>query len=110
VRRLDTVFRDIRVARQTFDFPNVNPNSSLCIDLVATGLEVSTNILCWAPVETALTFDDLMLQWLCLDTDLIRVTMINPTGMMISPGTIELVFVFGVVKDEVVDTVTIANF
>lgn len=110
VRRLDTVFRDIRVARPTFIFPSVNPNSTVSIDLTVVGIEVGTHIISWIPVDDARAFDDLVIQWMCVNTDLVRVTMLNPTGMMISPGTLDCVFVLGVMKEGVIATVTIDDF
>ena len=110
MRRLDTVYRDIRIARPTLTFPTVNPNSAIFFDLAVTGLEVGSHLITWAPVEDSRTFDDLVLQWLCISPDLLRVAMINATCMMISPGIIDCIFVFGVMTDGVIATLTIDDF
>ncbi len=110
MRRLDTIFRDIEIIRQTLNFPSVNPNSTVSVDLTAVGVEVGTHIISWIPVESARSFDDLVIQWRCVDVDLVRVTMINPTGMMISPGALDCVFIIGIMKDEIVETQVLSNF
>ena len=110
MRRLDTIFRDIKVARPTLNFPSVNPNSTVSVDLAAVGIDVSDQILCWTPVDDARAFDDLVVQWMCVNTDLLRVTMVNPSGMMISPGVLDCIFVLGVVKDEVIGTQAVSDF
>ena len=72
-------------------------------------MALGTQILCWAPESIARAFDDLLIQWMCVDENVVRVVLQNPTGGMIKPGQIACVFILGVVKDDVVSTVTFAN-
>lgn len=110
MRRLDTVYQEIGVAREVFNFPNINHNSTVSVDLAATSIDLGTHIISWAPESDARAFDDLIIQWMCVEDNIVRATLQNPTGGMIIPGTIACIFILGRVKAEVINTVALTNF
>ncbi len=101
MRRFDTVYQNVRVVRVTYDFPSVGPNSTVLSDQTASGVALGTHIITWAPASDATEIDDLMLQFLVIATDTVRVTLTNPTGGAIDPGSIDLEFVAGEVNPNI---------
>lgn len=98
MRRFDTVFRDIQVFETTLNFPSIASNRSEFID-VATAVgaaPLGTEIISFAPITTATTLDDLIVQIMVVDTDLVRITMMNPTAGAIDPDAIDFRIVTGI--------------
>ena len=98
MRRFDTVFDNIQVGRVTYDFPNIIANSTVISDETLTGVALGTHIISWAPASDATAIDDLLIQFLVIATNTLRVTLTNPTGGAIDPGSIDLEFVFSTVN------------
>ncbi len=98
MRRLDTVFQNIVVARATVDIPSIGANGTTVIDVSVTGLVLGYHILSWAPVTTATTMDDLIVTWMVVANDLLRAVFHNPTGGAIDPDSIDFEWVLGTVN------------
>lgn len=101
MRRFDTVYQGIMVGRVTIDIPNVVSNGTVTVDTAVTGIALGTHIITWAPVTTATTLDDLIMTWMVVATDLVRVVIFNPTGGAINPDSIDFEFVFGAVNPDI---------
>jgi hypothetical protein len=96
MRRFDTVFPNITVADATIDFPEVTSKSSVFEDVALSvgTAPLGTAIIAAAPITTATTIDDLIIQVVIVAADTLRVTLQNPTAGAINPDSIDFRFVF----------------
>lgn len=101
MRRFDTIFQGITVHRPTVDFPNVGSNSTVSVDVPMVGAVLGTHIITWTPLTDATDIEDMIIQFLVVANDEVRVTLQNPTGGAINPGSIDLEVVFGTVNPEI---------
>jgi hypothetical protein len=107
VRRFDTIFQNINIFETTINFPNIPSNQSLFID-VPTGVgqaPLGTLIIAYAPITTATTMDDLVVQFMVVATDTVRVTMFNPTAGGIDPDPIDFQFVTAQLNPDLVEVI-----
>lgn len=96
MRRLDTVYRNLRLFSVDFDYPNVNSNSTVTQDFATTaGFPIGTHILTWGFGSDATGIEDLLLQFKFVDVDTLRMTLTNGTGGAIDAGVITTQFVTG---------------
>jgi len=98
MRRFDTIFENLLVSRVTIDFPSVGSNATVTIDTAVTGVALGTHLISWTPVTDASSMDDLLIQFLIVDTDLVRTILQNPTGGAIDPGSIDWEFLSGTIR------------
>jgi len=101
VRRFDTIFEGLTVARVTIDFPSVSSNGTVVVDTNVPGLALGTHIITWAPLTTATTIDDLLITWMVVAADTLRTVLYNPTGGAIDPDSIDFEFVYGTVNPDI---------
>lgn len=101
MRRFDTVYQGLIVSRQTVDIPSIGSNSTVLVDVAATGVALGTHIISWAPTTTATTIDDLLITFMVVADDLIRIVFYNPTGGAINPDPIDFEFVSGTVNPDI---------
>lgn len=107
MRRFDTIFQNINVFETTVNFPSIPSNQSLFID-VPTGAgqaPLGTCIIAYAPITTATTIDDLVVQFMVVAADTIRVTMFNPTAGAIDPDPIDFRFISGQFNPDIVEVI-----
>lgn len=98
MRRLDTIFSAIAVHRPDVDFPNVGSNSTVSVDVPMVGAVLGTHIISWTPLTDATDIEDLIIQFLVVTDDEVRITLQNPTGGAIDPGVITLEILFGQIR------------
>jgi len=98
MRRFDTIFENLLVSRVTIDFPNILANSTVTIDTAVTGVALGTHLISWTPVSVATSMDDLIFQFLIVDTNLVRTIIQNPTGGGIDPASIDWEFLSGTIR------------
>ncbi len=106
MRRLDTVYRNIRSFEVDFDYPNVNSNGTVSQDFSTTqSFPVGTHIINWGFGEDAQSVEDLLIQFLFVDVDTLRMVLQNPTGGAIDGGQILTQFVTGEFNTDLVETI-----
>jgi len=98
MRRFDTIFENLLVSRVTIDFASIGSNATVTIDTSVTGVALGTHLISWTPVTDATSMDDLLIQFLVVDTDLIRAILQNPTGGAIDPDSIDWEFLTGTIR------------
>lgn len=106
MRRLDTVFRNIKVFQPvSVDFPNVNSNTTVSGDITTvTSFPFGTALIAWGFLEDASVIQDLQIQFIFINTDTLRFTLENPTGGAINPGALDMWFVTGELNPDIDDT------
>lgn len=106
MRRLDSVYRNIRSFEVDFDYPLVNSNSSVSQDFSTTQtFPVGTHIIQWGFGEAAGNIEDLIIQFRFVDSNVLRLVLNNPTGGNIDGGTILTQFVTGEFNTDLVETI-----
>lgn len=106
MRRLDSVYRNIRSFEVDFDFPNVNSNSTVSQDFSTTAtFPVGTHVIQWGFGEAAGVLEDLVIQFKFVAADTLRMVLNNPTGGSIDGGTILTQFVTGEFNTDLVETI-----
>lgn len=107
MRRFDTVFRNIRVYQTVIDFPNVNSNASVSVDVaVAAGLApLGTEIIGFTPITDASSIDDMLVQIFVPLTDIVRFTLMNPSGGAVNADPITFRIVAGFVNPDLVEII-----
>jgi hypothetical protein len=96
VRRIDTVYRNLRSFEFDIDLPNVNSNSTVS-GLVTTtqSFPLGTHIISWGVSSSAVSWQDLVVTFLFVNTDTLRYVLNNPTGGAIDPANTTFQFVTG---------------
>jgi len=106
MRRLDTVYRNVRLFEVDFDYPNVVANGTVSQDFSTTAsFPVGTHIIQWGFGEAAGVLEDLIIQFKFVDTDTLRMVLENPTGGAIDGGTILTQFVTGEFNTDLIETI-----
>ncbi len=107
MRRLDTVFRNVRVfAGVAVDFPNVVANSTVTQNITTTAsFPLGTAILAWGFETDATDLQDLQITILFTNTNNLRVQLTNPTGGNIDPASHDMFFVTGEVNTDLSETI-----
>lgn len=96
VDRLDTIFSNLGLVEGDVAFGDINPNSAKVVDIpVDVGAVPGDMIISWCPGEPILSLEDAIVQFLVIQASVIRVTILNPSGMIISVGTRRIRLVFG---------------
>ena len=106
MRRLDTVFRDIKVFQPVpVDFPSIGSVSTISGDIVTvTSFPLGTALIAWGFLEDASVIQDLQIQFIFINTNTLRFTLSNPTGGAIDPGSLDMWFVTGELNPDIDDT------
>lgn len=107
MRRLDTVFRNVRVfSGVAVDFPSVNSNQTLSGDIAtAASFPLGTALLAWGFESDASAIQDMQIQLIFINTDTLRWTLSNPTGGAIDAGALDMFFVTGEVNTDLSETI-----
>lgn len=104
MRRLDTVYRNVRNFEVDIDFPNVGSNGTVSADVTTTqSFPLGTHILQWGFGSDASDIDDLLLQFKFVSVDTLRYTLQNPTGGAIDPGNITMQFCVGEFNSDIAE-------
>jgi hypothetical protein len=105
VRRLDTVYRNIRSFEFAIDLPNVGSNSTVS-GLVTTtaSFPLGSHIISWGVLTSAVSLQDLIVTFLIVNTDTLRFVLNNPTGGAIDPASITFQFVTGLFNSDLDET------
>jgi len=103
VRRFDTIYQNLTVARLTIDIPLIISNGTVTIDTATAvgAAPLGTHIITWAPVSLATSMDDLIVTWMIVAVDTVRTILQNPTGGGINPDSIDFEFVLGQVNSDI---------
>ncbi len=101
MRRFDTIYQNIIVTRATVDIPNIVSNGTVVVDVTATGVALGTHFISWAPTSVATSIDDLIMTFMVVADDLVRIVLFNPTGGAIDPDSIDFEFVTGTVNPDI---------
>lgn len=106
MRRLDTVYRNLRLFSVDFDYPNVLANGTVVQDFATTAsFPLGTHILTWGFGSDATGIEDLTLQFKFVDVDTMRMTLTNNTGGAIDAGVITTQFVTGEFNTDLEETI-----
>ncbi len=90
----------IVVASVVVDLPSIPSNGSAFVDVTpATAVPLGTHIISWAPLTDATSIDDLMIQFLVVAANTVRITMQNPTPGPIDPASITFQFITATATD-----------
>lgn len=105
MRRIDTIFRNIRCFEFDIDLPNVVSNGTVS-GLVTTtaSLPLGTHILSWGFLTSAVSLQDLLVEFKIVNTDTLRYVLQNPTGGAIDPANITFQFVVGTFNSDLDET------
>tara|TARA_R110002126_G_scaffold55928_6_gene149909 strand:+ start:11579 stop:11902 length:324 start_codon:yes stop_codon:yes gene_type:complete len=107
VRRLDTVFRNVRVfAGIAVDFPSIGSIATVSGDIttVAT-FPLGTALITWGFESDASVIQDLQIQFIFINANTLRWTLSNPTAGAIDPGILNMFFVTGEVNTDLSETI-----
>ncbi len=106
VRRLDTIYRNVRLFEVDFDFPNVGSNGSVQQDFTTTAsFPLGSHIINWGFGSDATAIEDLQINFTFVDVDTLRMVLINPTGGAINGGIITTQFVTGEFNTDLIETI-----
>jgi len=107
VRRLDTVWRNVRVfAGVAVDFPNVLANSTTTQNITTTAsFPLGTCLIAWGFETDASDLQDLQITLLFTAVDTLRVQLTNPTGGNIDPASHDMFFVTGEINTDLSETI-----
>lgn len=101
MRRLDTLFRNIRVFTRTLDFPSVGSNGTEVINAATpAGAAPLGTIVQFIPLTDASSFDDMILTANVVTADSIRFVMHNPTGGAIDPDSTDFAIWIGTINTD----------
>ena len=96
MRRLDTVWRNVRSFEFDIDLPNVGSNATVSGTVTTTeSFPLGTHIISWGVLTSAVSMQDLVVTFLFVNTDTLRFVLDNPTGGAIDPANITFQFVTG---------------
>ena len=106
MRRLDTVFRNIKTFQPvTVDFPNVGSVSTISGDITTvSSFPFGTALIAWGFLEDASVIADLQIQIIFINADTLRFTLSNPTAGAINAGPLDMWFVTGELNADIDDT------
>ena len=106
MRRLDTCYRNVRLFEIDFDYPNVGSNGTLSVDITTTAsFPLGSHIVSWGFASDAQAIEDMIIQFILVDTDTLRMTLINPTGGAIDGGVITTQFLVGEFNTDLLETI-----
>lgn len=100
------MYRNIRSFESTFDYPNVSSNGSVSQDFTTTAsFPLGSHVIQWGFGGDATAIQDLNITFKFVDTDTLRMTLINPTGGAIDGGAILTQFVTGEFNSDLAETI-----
>lgn len=102
MRRLDTVFTEIRVIVDSFDMPLIATNQTEFIEKTISGIGLDWCVLFFAPMTDFSTGEDLLWTAFVTDTDTLRLTALNPNSP-VNPDSIDFGFVLGKLNPDVIE-------
>lgn len=92
-------FSPIIVTSTELDFPSIGSKSAASIDITVSGIPLGTHVVSWAPTTDATSIDDLLIQFLVVAADTVRVTIQNPTAGAVDPDPITFQFILAQAED-----------
>ena len=81
------------------DIPSIGSNSSFTVDIPVADVPLGTHVISWAALTDATSLDDLMIQFLVVDTDIVRFTADNPSSGAVDPDPITFQFITALAED-----------
>lgn len=87
------------VVSTEIDIPSIASNSSFTTDITVEGIELGTHVVSWAPLTLATSLDDLLIQFLVVDTNTVRFTADNPSAGAVDPDPITFQFALAQLED-----------
>lgn len=102
MRRLDTVFTELRVIVESVDMPLIATNQSEFIEIAVSGIGLDWCVLFFAPMTDFSTGEDLIWSAFVTDTDTLRITALNPNAPA-NPDSIDFGFVLGKLNQDIVE-------
>ena len=106
MRRLDSVYRNIRMFEVDHDFPSVGSNSSVANDVTtALSFPLGTHVIQWGFGSDATSLQDLILQVAFVDTNTLRMILFNPTAGAVDPGLVTVQLVTGEFNSDLVEPI-----
>jgi len=88
----------IVVSSAEVDIPSIGSKSAASVD-VTVDAPLGTHVISWAPLTDATSIDDLMIQFVVVADNTLRVTMQNPTAGAIDPDPITFQFITATAED-----------
>jgi hypothetical protein len=90
----------IQVTSVTIDIPSIGANGSFTTDFTTlVDVPLGTHILSWAPLTDATSLDDLIIQFVVVDTNTVRFTADNPSAGAVDPDPITFQFITATAED-----------
>ena len=89
----------IRVRSTVLDIPSIGANGSFTTDIAVVDTPLGTHILSWAPLTDATSIDDLMIQFVVVADDVLRITIDNPSAGATDPDEITFQFITATAED-----------
>lgn len=89
----------IQVNSVILDIPSIVANGSFTTDITVTGVPLGTHVISWAPLTLATSLDDLLVQFLVVDEDTVRITIDNPSPGAVDPDPITFQFITATAED-----------
>lgn len=106
MRRFDSCYRNVRLFSVAFDYPNVGSNGSLQQDFSTTeSFPLGTHVIQFGFGSDATAIEDLQISFKFVDTDTLRMNLVNPTGGAIDGGVITTQFVTGEFNTDLAETI-----
>lgn len=81
------------------NLPNIVSKGAVSIDTIVPDTPLGAHVVSWAPQTDATTIDDLLLQFLVVAEDTVRLTAQNPTAGAVNPAPITFQFVLALIED-----------
>ncbi len=90
----------IQVTSVEIDIPSIGANGSFTTDFTTlVDVPLGTHILSWAPLTVATSLDDLLIQFVVVDTNTVRFTADNPSAGAVDPDPITFQFITALAQD-----------
>jgi len=90
----------IQVTSVEIDIPSIGANGSFTTDFTTlVSVPLGTHILSWAPLTDATSLDDLLIQFMVVDTNTVRFTADNPSAGAVDPDPITFQFITATAQD-----------
>jgi hypothetical protein len=87
------------VVSTDIDLPSVGSKDSASVDTTVEGVPLGTHVVSWAALTDATSIDDLMIQFMVVAEDTVRLTVQNPSAGAIDPDTITFQFALAQLED-----------
>lgn len=100
-----SIFDEVKVISAVVDFPSVGSNQSRFVDIIVPdGVELGTLVEMVADSDAS-SMDDLIWTAYIVNTNVLRITMFNPTGGPADPIPTTFVFILSKINREMIPVV-----